>query len=248
MAWLRSNTCATSLGVRPKSDFSHTSVRLRPDLDSRCTRTRDFCCHAAETAIRCQTMDRRDFLRMIGSAPLASRITAASEPAATVLYDDQSVNVRGVRLDAQAPESLWIRKRDLRSVNGFEVKPQGACRDDICIPIPKTMTRGEHFDLTAFARKAGQAVVADTGARVWSFGEIQALRGGFLHSRVAPDVTVPDRAGSICQAGRHSTRSSRIAMSRSSPPRRTPAVKLRQANGTTRRTPRSRRWSTRRMP
>jgi hypothetical protein len=140
-------------------------------------------------------MDRRDFLLMIGSAPLASRITAASEPEATVLYDDQAVTVQGVRLDAKTPESLWIRKRDLRSVNGFEVKPQGACRDDICVPIPKSMTRGGYFDLTAFARKAGQAMVADTAARVWSFGEIQALRGGFLQSRIAPDIVVPDRTG-----------------------------------------------------
>jgi len=30
---------------------------------------------------------------------------------------------------------------------------------------------------------------------VWSFGEIQALRGSFLESRVAPDVTIPDRRG-----------------------------------------------------
>jgi len=139
-------------------------------------------------------MNRRNFLLMIGTAPLAQRLDAAAEPSATVLYDDHAATV-GVRLDAKAPESLWIRKRDLRSVNGFEVKPQGACRDDICIPIPKSMTRGDYFDLTAFGRKAVQAIVADTAARVWSFGEIQALRGGFLQSRIAPDVAVTDRAG-----------------------------------------------------
>ena len=35
----------------------------------------------------------------------------------------------------------------------FEVKPQGACRADLCIPILKDMMRGEYFNLTAFARK-----------------------------------------------------------------------------------------------
>ena len=79
----------------------------------------------------------------------------------------------------------------LSHINGFEVKPQGACRADVCIPITKTMLRGDYFDLTAFARKIGQAVVADGG--VWSFGEIQALGG--LASRVAPDLAVPDRNG-----------------------------------------------------
>jgi hypothetical protein len=90
---------------------------------------------------------------------------------------------------------LWVRKRDLPRINKFELKPQGACRDDICIPISKDMVRGEYFNLTGFARKVGEPVVADVDERVWSFGEIQLLRGGFLKSRVAPDFTVPDRRG-----------------------------------------------------
>jgi hypothetical protein len=94
-----------------------------------------------------------------------------------------------------ATDRLWIRKRDLPRVNGFTLKPQGACRADLCIPIPKTMVRGEYFNLTAFAAKAGQPMVAEPGARVWSFGEMQALGGGLSNSRIAPDVTVPDRLG-----------------------------------------------------
>ena len=62
-------------------------------------------------------------------------------------------------------------------------------------PDSQDHAHGDWFDLTAFAKKAGEAVVADAGARVWSFGEIQALRGSFLNSRVAPDVTIPDRRG-----------------------------------------------------
>ncbi len=57
------------------------------------------------------------------------------------------------------------------------------------------MTRGAYFDLTAFARKVGQAVVADTATRVWSYGEIPLVTGAFLEGRRAPDFTVPDRKG-----------------------------------------------------
>jgi hypothetical protein len=57
------------------------------------------------------------------------------------------------------------------------------------------MRHGDWFDLTAFARKVGEAVVADTDARVWSFGGIEALRGSFLNSRIAPEVSIPDRRG-----------------------------------------------------
>jgi hypothetical protein len=57
------------------------------------------------------------------------------------------------------------------------------------------MTQGGYFDLTAFARKVGEPFVVDMDERVWSFGEIQLLQMGSLNSRIAPDVTVPDRRG-----------------------------------------------------
>src|SRR3954470_12201276 len=147
-------------------------------------------------------MERRDFLRMVGGASLAPAVadapTAAPDAsrAATVLYEDRTIVLERARTGAaRAADTLWIRKRDLPRVNGFEVKPQGACRADLCIPIPKTMIRGDYFNLSAFARKARQEVVAEPQARVWSFGEMQALGGGLSNSRVAPDFEVPDRLG-----------------------------------------------------
>jgi hypothetical protein len=148
-------------------------------------------------------MERRDFLRIVGAASLtpsaADAYTAApppTSPAATVLYDDRVVDLDRIGLDPQrAGDTLWVRKRDLTRVNGFELKPQGACRADLCVPIPKDMTRGDYFNLTAFAKKAGQPVVAEPAARVWSFGEMQALGGGLARSRIAPDFEVPDRLG-----------------------------------------------------
>jgi hypothetical protein len=142
-------------------------------------------------------MERRSFLRLMGAASIGPRMMDASTatPAATVLFDDHATPLTATRRDPHDATALWIHTRDLPRVNGFEVKPQGACRADVCVPIPKTMRHGDWFDLTAFAKKARQAVVADTEARVWSFGEIQALRGSFLNSRVAPEVTIPDRRG-----------------------------------------------------
>jgi hypothetical protein len=147
-------------------------------------------------------MERRDFLRVVGAASLAPAAIdtqspkPVASPAATVLYDDRAVDLDRIGPDPRrAVDTLWIRKRDLIRVNGFELKPQGACRADVCIPIPKDMTRGEYFNLSAFANKAGQSVVAEPAARVWSFGEMQALGGGLANSRVAPDFNVPDRVG-----------------------------------------------------
>src|SRR5262249_29728769 len=134
---------------------------------------------------------------------LLSGASVAQQPprpstTATVLYDDRSVVLDHLGSDpARSPDALWIRKTDLPRVNGFEVKPQGACRADVCIPISKDMARGVHFNLTAFARKVGQSFVVDRQARVWSFGEIPLVRGAFAESRLAPDVAVPDRRGRV---------------------------------------------------
>ena len=150
-------------------------------------------------------MERRDFIKIVGAAslvptapaaPEAGPLAATASAAATVLYDDRSVALDRIGPDrTHAPDTLWVRKRDLPRINDFEVKPQGACRADLCIPIPKNMLRGEYFNLGAFATKIGQPVVADAGFRVWSLGEMQALGSGFISSRIAPDLTVPDRAG-----------------------------------------------------
>jgi len=136
-------------------------------------------------------MDRRTFL--LGAAA-ATIVRGAPASSVTVLYGDRVVSVDKVQSDAK---DLWVRKTDLPRINDFEVKPQGACRNDLCIPISKDLRRGEWFNLSGFARKTGEAVVSDAEARVWSFGEIPVMRGGFLNSRVAPDFAVPDRAGRI---------------------------------------------------
>ena len=139
-------------------------------------------------------MKRRDFLKSMGAGAvmLPGMAAAQSGPRATVLYDGRAIGLSRVAADADA---LWIQKTDLPAVNGFELKPQGACREEICIPIPRAMMRGAQFSLTAFAQRIGQRVVADPAARVWSFGEIPVVRGAFLESRIAPEFSVPDRKG-----------------------------------------------------
>ena len=134
-------------------------------------------------------MNRRDFL-IAGSASLA--LASPTPTSATVLFGENAVSLDKVRTDSQ---DLWVRSKDLPRVNEFEVKPQGACRADVCIPLAKNLKNGEWFNLTGFARKIGETYVAEQN--VWSFGEIPVLRGGFYNSRIAPDFAVPDRKGRV---------------------------------------------------
>jgi hypothetical protein len=142
-------------------------------------------------------VDRRDFLWTMGAAAIVPPMIGAAQtaPGATVLYDGRAIVLDRTSPDPANGHALWIQKSDLPRINDFELKPQGACREDICIPIPRPMMRGNYFNLSAFAERVGQRVVADPAARVWSFGEIPVVRGAFLESRMAPDFSVPDRKG-----------------------------------------------------
>jgi hypothetical protein len=131
-------------------------------------------------------VNRRQFLIASGATPFA--FAAPATATATVLYSDRAVSLEKTRTDAK---DLWVRSADLPRINEFELKPQGACRADICIPVAKTLRNGEWFNLTGFAAKIGEIVVNDSG--VWSLSEIPALRGAFYNTRIAPDFSVPDR-------------------------------------------------------
>ena len=129
-------------------------------------------------------MNRRMIL--LGSGAL----WAAPQSGVTVLYDDRAISVTASRVEKN---DLWIASTELPKINEFTVKPQGACREDICIPLGKELKRNGWLNLSGFARKLKQAVVHE--GSTWSFGEMPVLRSGFLQSRIAPDFAIKDRQG-----------------------------------------------------
>ena len=59
---------------------------------------------------------------------------AAGANAATVLFADKTIEVAKTLDDAK---DLWVSPEDLTRINGFVLKPEGACLAEVCIPIPK---------------------------------------------------------------------------------------------------------------
>ena len=115
----------------------------------------------------------------------------------TVLYQGKKVSLA----ETGSGDDLLIRPEDLPAVNGFEVKPEGACFDDMCLPLNDTLlveTDGRQwFNLSAFAALLEQPFVADTEARVWSFAEIPAKRENMMVNAMAPDIEFADRQGNV---------------------------------------------------
>ena len=129
---------------------------------------------------------------------LSAPLTSAWAKGAVVLYGGNEVHVENVLKD---PTDLWVTPEDLTRISGFELKPQGACLEDICIPTPPdsglvvTRKGQDWFNVTGLAHKLNQAFTADLDKGVWSFGEIPATLSGQLHSAKAPDFSLTDRKG-----------------------------------------------------
>jgi hypothetical protein len=115
----------------------------------------------------------------------------------TVLYQGKAI----ILSERGEGDGLMISAEDLKRINGFELKPEGACYSDMCIPINDdlliTQNGRQWFDLTAFADLLGQPYVADHEAGVWSFAEIPAKRESTMVDALAPDFELTDRQGKV---------------------------------------------------
>lgn len=77
----------------------------------------------------------------------------------------------------------------LQRVTGWELKPEGLCRDDRCVPFP----HDDRIDLQAVADSLGMPLVHDEDHRLWALGPEGG--GRFLSDARFPDVTLPDIDG-----------------------------------------------------
>lgn len=107
----------------------------------------------------------------------AFTIDAATAERTTVRHAGQTITLDQTLDD---PKDLWVLPADLTRINGFVLKPEGACLEDVCIPIRQDrdsdllVTRAGHqwVNLSALARKINQKFTVDYDRRVWSFGPL----------------------------------------------------------------------------
>jgi hypothetical protein len=81
----------------------------------------------------------------------------------------------------------------LAAETGWEVKPEGACKDVRCVPLPAGVHDGDTVDLPAFAAALGLALLQDEHESLWSLGPESGGRA--LTSVQAPDLVLPTLDG-----------------------------------------------------
>jgi hypothetical protein len=119
---------------------------------------------------------------------------------ATILYQDRETPVDGARPEG---DELWLSLSELTAVSGWELKPEGVCKDEICVPVPaarrgallRSEPSGESFNLAEFSRMIEQPVAHDEANSVWYFGPASWEWKTRMSSREAPDFALPDLSG-----------------------------------------------------
>lgn len=86
-------------------------------------------------------------------------------------------------------DRLDIGSEKFRQATGWEIKPEGACKAEVCVPLP-----GGQFDLMSAADRLGMAVVAEPGHDLWAVGP-ETLGGRALSSADVSDLSLPDLDG-----------------------------------------------------
>ena len=82
---------------------------------------------------------------------------------------------------------------ELRDKTGWELKSEGLCRGDLCVPFKADDP--DSIDLAAAAPRLGRPLLHDEGHGIWALGPESEPGGRFLTNAKFPDLTLPDLDG-----------------------------------------------------
>jgi hypothetical protein len=88
--------------------------------------------------------------------------------------------------------SLTIGRADFEAGTGWALKPEGACKGDVCIPLSKQP--GARIDVAQMAKDMGLPLVAAPEHGLWALGP-SSVGSRALTTAQAPELELPDLDG-----------------------------------------------------
>ena len=90
-------------------------------------------------------------------------------------------------------DSPMVSREDFEARTGWHIKPQGACKAELCVPLGGFDNDATTFDLRELAPRLGMPLLHDESHDLWSLGPESIGRA--LQDAIAPPLTLPDRNG-----------------------------------------------------
>jgi hypothetical protein len=87
--------------------------------------------------------------------------------------------------------SMDLDRAQFERATGWALKPQGACKGEVCVPL---LVKPDEVDATVLSERLGMALVHDSKYGVWALGS-ETIGGRALSTAEASDFTLPDWQG-----------------------------------------------------
>jgi hypothetical protein len=93
-------------------------------------------------------------------------------------------------------DRLEIERSMFEAGTGWALKPQGACRGDVCVPLPPSASGvgAGAVSVAVVAERLAMPLVKEDGRDLWALGPA-GVTGRALATAEAPDLRLPDLAG-----------------------------------------------------
>jgi hypothetical protein len=91
----------------------------------------------------------------------------------------------------------YINAEEIKEILGWEVKPEGLCKEDTCIPIDKDKDLEDQgrYSLRQIANLTEHPALVSSETQTVAIGQPSTLRISALRDKVAPDFKLPDIDG-----------------------------------------------------
>jgi hypothetical protein len=97
------------------------------------------------------------------------------------------------------PSTVAIDPLDFEARTGWAIKPQGACKGDVCVPLPDGRRDDGTIDVESLANRLGMPIVVNRASGLRALGPDTVTTGRALTTTTAPDLVLPDVDGAPCR-------------------------------------------------
>lgn len=88
--------------------------------------------------------------------------------------------------------SLSVPVVEFETATGWRLERRGACKGEVCVPLPPGAVVGETVRVDVVAGRLGMPLVRDEQAGLWALGPESQVTGRALTTAVAPELRLPD--------------------------------------------------------
>ena len=116
----------------------------------------------------------------------------------TVLTESGACDVASAKAKGN---DLWVKRDDVEMAIGWNLKPEGLCQGEVCVPMPRSnadeYVNDGNVNISAWWKLMNRPVLHDNDGETWMLGASAQDRAAALSSLDAPDFSLPDLDGKM---------------------------------------------------